>query len=61
MTEAEQIEQQAETIKALWHEISRLRRRVEAQQYIIDDLRSQLHEATDPFARAEAVFQNEGQ
>jgi len=61
--EAQQIEQQAESLKAAWHRIAKQDRRIEDlqsrcdwQQYIINELRKQVSALTDPVQRAEAHF-----
>jgi len=63
MTEAEQIEQQAETIKALWFRNERLQKRCDAQQDIIDRLERENHQLENPHWRAEAQLKQaiEGQ
>ena len=54
MTLEDQIETQAETIKRLWVENARLKKRCEIQQWIIDEQRKP--DAPTAIERADAVF-----
>ena len=59
MTEADQIEQQARTIKTLWVRMSKQKSRIEKQQAIIDSAHARidyLEQQLTPQALAERVF-----